>query len=179
MQTSSVRCGIDTGGTFTDFVGGGRSLGGTRRLEVAVVARAIRSKRSSDVVRESNLPPESIYFLILGTTVATNALIQRRGASRRLYHDGGVRGCPLHPADESASYHYSYEWTKPLPFVEMRATAVGVQGEDQRQGPGQSSRCRTGSDGGDGTRGGGNGSTGTAIEDSALAVCAAVLLPEP
>ena len=120
----SVRCGIDTGGTFTDFVGLDEASGD-------LVASKWPSSHSNPVeaivgvVRESNLPPESINFLILGTTVATNALIQREGAHVVYITTAGFEDV-LYIQRMNRKYHYSYEWTKPLPFVEACDT-VGVR----------------------------------------------------
>lgn len=119
-----VRCGIDTGGTFTDFVAVDEASG-------ELVASKWPSSHDNpveaivNVVKESGLPPESIYFLILGTTVATNALIQRRGAYVVYVTTEGFEDV-LYIQRMNRRYHYSYEWTKPLPFVEMR-NCVGVR----------------------------------------------------
>ncbi len=119
-----VRCGIDTGGTFTDFVGlhddSGELVASKwpsspgRPLEGIVGA-----------VNQSGLPPESIGFLILGTTVATNALIQREGAHVVYVTTEGFEDV-LYIQRMNRKYHYSYEWTKPLPFVERR-DCLGVR----------------------------------------------------
>ena len=119
-----VRCGIDTGGTFTDFVAVDERSG-------ELVASKWPSSQDDpvdaivSVVRESGLPPASIYFLILGTTVATNALIQRKGAHVVYVTTEGFEDV-LYIQRMNRRYHYSYEWTKPLPFVEMR-DCVGIR----------------------------------------------------
>ncbi len=120
----SVRCGIDTGGTFTDFVAVDETSG-------ELVASKWPSSHSNPVeaivgvVRESGLPPASIYFLILGTTVATNALIQRTGAHVIYVTTEGFEDI-LYIQRMNRRYHYSFEWTKPLPFAEMR-NSLGVR----------------------------------------------------
>ncbi len=120
----SVRCGIDTGGTFTDFVALDEASG-------ELVASKWPSSHSNPVeaivgvVKESGLPPESIYFLILGTTVATNALIQRKGAHVVYITTEGFEDV-LYIQRMNRRYHYSLEWTKPCPFVEMR-DSLGVR----------------------------------------------------
>ena len=126
------RCGIDTGGTFTDFVAVDESSG-------ELVASKWPSSQDSpvdaivSVVKESGLPSASIYFLILGTTVATNALIQRKGAHVVYVTTEGFEDI-LFIQRMNRRYHYSYEWTKPLPFVEMRdciglRERIGAKGE--------------------------------------------------
>ena len=114
----SVRCGIDTGGTFTDFVALDEASG-------ELVASKWPSSDNNPVeaivgvVKESGLPPESIYFLILGTTVAANALLQRKGAHVIYVTTEGFEDV-LYIQRMNRRYHYSLEWTKPIPFVEMR-----------------------------------------------------------
>ena len=124
IANTRFRCGIDTGGTFTDFVAVDEASG-------ELVASKWPSSQDSpvdaivSVVKESGLPPASIYFLILGTTVATNALIQRKGAHVVYVTTAGFEDI-LYIQRMNRRYHYSYEWTKPLPFVEMR-DCVGIR----------------------------------------------------
>ncbi len=126
-----VRCGIDTGGTFTDFVAVDEASG-------ELVASKWPSSHDNpvesivNVVKESGLPPASIYFLILGTTVATNALIQRKGAHVVYVTTEGFEDV-LYIQRMNRRYHYSYEWTKPLPFVELR-NCLGVRERIDAQG---------------------------------------------
>ena len=127
----SIRCGIDTGGTFTDFIALDEATG-----------ELIASKRPSShdnpveaivgVVRESELPLESIYFLILGTTVATNALLQRKGAHVIYVTTEGFEDV-LYIQRINRQHHYSLEWTKPFPFVEMR-NCLGVKERTDAKG---------------------------------------------
>lgn len=124
IANTNVRCGIDTGGTFTDFVAVNEATG---ELVVSKWPSSHENPVESivGVVKESGLAPESIYFLILGTTVATNALIQREGA-RVIYVTTEGFEDVLHIQRMNRRYHYSYEWTKPVPFVEMR-DSLGVR----------------------------------------------------
>jgi N-methylhydantoinase A/oxoprolinase/acetone carboxylase beta subunit len=81
-----VRVGVDTGGTFTDLV--------TADGDVAKVlstpddpVRAIRS--AIDGATPAGVPARP-DFLAHGTTVATNALLERRGAAVALVTTGGL-----------------------------------------------------------------------------------------
>jgi N-methylhydantoinase A len=71
---------VDIGGTFTDAVleAGDRRFTAkvltTDNPEVGFMAAAI------EVLRQSGLPPGSVELIIHGTTLATNALIERKGA---------------------------------------------------------------------------------------------------
>ncbi len=130
--SKGYRCGIDTGGTFTDFVAVDEVSG------ELVISKWPSSHDSPvdaivNVVKESGLTPESIAFLILGTTVATNALIQRKGAHVIYLTTEGFEDV-LCIQRMNRRYHYSYEWTKPLPFVDMHdclgvRERVGAKGE--------------------------------------------------
>ena len=120
----SARCGIDTGGTFTDLVALDEASG------ELVVSKWPSSPSDPveaivGVVKESGLPLESIYFLILGTTVATNALLQRKGAHVIYVTTEGFEDV-LYIQRMNRRYLYSLEWTKPTPFVERR-NCLGVR----------------------------------------------------
>ena len=80
-----VRAAFDIGGTFTDFVLQGPD--GTRTLKVptsqpdpadAVLAGFQR------LMEESGTSAEEIEVVLHGTTVATNAIIERKGAKTAL-----------------------------------------------------------------------------------------------
>ena len=119
----SVRIGIDTGGTFTDLIGLDESTGeifvaktpSTPRDPVRAVARSLEA---------SGVALESIRFLILGTTTATNALLQRQGADVIFLTTEGFEDIP-YIQRMNRRFHYSLTWTKPKPLVKHR-DCVGV-----------------------------------------------------
>ncbi len=113
---AQVRCGIDTGGTFTDLVALDEATGDL------VVAKWPSSPRNPTealvgVIGESQISPGAFSSLILGTTVATNALLQRSGARVLFVTTKGFRDIPFIQRI-NRRYHYSLEWTKPKPLVE-------------------------------------------------------------
>jgi N-methylhydantoinase A len=112
----SIRCGIDTGGTFTDLVGLDETTG---ELTAAKWPSSPRNPVEAivGVVRESGLSADAISSLILGTTVATNALLQRKGARVIYVTTKGFRDI-LFIQRINRRYHYSVEWTKPKPLVD-------------------------------------------------------------
>ena len=119
-----VRCGIDTGGTFTDLVGLDDSSG---ELVVAKWPSSPANPVESivGVARESGLASEDLSFLVLGTTVAINALLQRSGAHVIYVTTEGFEDV-LHIQRINRRYHYSLEWVKPDPLVE-RCNCLGVR----------------------------------------------------
>jgi 5-oxoprolinase (ATP-hydrolysing) len=88
---------IDRGGTFTDIVG--------RRPDGALVTAKLLSENPESyedaaiagiadligVPREAPLPPELIKTVRMGTTVATNALLERKGDRVLLIVSDGFR----------------------------------------------------------------------------------------
>lgn len=119
-----VRIGIDTGGTFTDLIGLDDSSG-------ALILAKTPSTPSEpvqaivDALEASRVDPEAIRFLILGTTVATNALLQRQGAEVIFITTEGFQDVP-YIQRMNRRYHYSLTWTKPKPLVKHR-NCLGVR----------------------------------------------------
>jgi len=81
----SVRVGVDTGGTFTDFViwRGGR-LSNRKVLSTPADPSQAIFEGLSDILDD----PEAV-FIVHGTTVATNALLQRKGGRIALITTAG------------------------------------------------------------------------------------------
>lgn len=119
-----VRIGIDTGGTFTDLIGFDESTG---ELVLAKTPSTPSEPVNGMVhaLRASGVAPSATQFLILGTTVATNALLQRRGADVIFLTTEGFEDIP-YIQRMNRRYHYSLEWTKPAPLVKHR-DCVGVR----------------------------------------------------
>lgn len=114
-QTNTVRVGIDTGGTFTDFVyQHGRDL---RVFKVASTpddpSRAITEglQRVADAIGSS--PPIEVVH---GTTVGTNALLQRRGARTALVTTAGFEDV-IEIGRQARPELYNLDAIKPTPLV--------------------------------------------------------------
>ena len=88
------RVATDTGGTFTDFVIFDEATGAYRIMKVpstpANPAQALLN--GLEVLRAEGVRPEQISVFTHGTTVATNALLEERGAKVGLAVTAGFRG---------------------------------------------------------------------------------------
>ena len=87
------RLGVDVGGTFTDLVlaaPDGRAR--TRKIlsSAANYAEAI-IEGAAALLAEASLEPGAVAEIIHGTTVATNAILERRGARTGLLTTAGFR----------------------------------------------------------------------------------------
>jgi N-methylhydantoinase A len=119
------RVGIDTGGTFTDLVA--ISHEGT-----VVVAKHPSTPRAPvdafmRVIGKSGLASGAgeIERIAHGTTVATNAVIQRQGAPVILIATRGFEDVPFIQRINRKS-EYDLHWRKPQPLVRRRCI-VGVR----------------------------------------------------
>jgi N-methylhydantoinase A len=88
------RLGIDVGGTFTDVVLLSEETGEVRHTKV-ITSRADPAasvlEGVSRALREFAVDPEEVAAVLHGTTIATNALIERRGARTALLTSRGMR----------------------------------------------------------------------------------------
>jgi N-methylhydantoinase A len=120
----SIRCGIDTGGTFTDLIGVDDATGDL------VIGKFPSSPKDSiksvvGVIRESGLKIEQASSIVLGTTLGLNALLQRKGARVIFVTTAGFEDV-LFIQRMNRRHHYSFEWEKPAPLVK-RYDCLGVQ----------------------------------------------------
>src|SRR5690242_488293 len=124
-----TRIGVDVGGTFTDLV----AVRPDGVLEIRKVAStpsdpSLGLLRALDALGTSRVP---IEVLIHGTTVATNALLERRGARVVLVTTAGFEDLLwLRRQDRAALYDLAK--AHPAPLVARR----DVVGARERMGPG-------------------------------------------
>ncbi len=114
----SVRIGVDVGGTFTDIVCFDEQEGDFRLLKIpstpdrpstAVVEGTRR------VLSQFEVPAESVGFFIHGTTVATNTILERKGAEVALLVTAGFRDVPyIMRQDRPRLYDYFQQRPQPL-----------------------------------------------------------------
>ncbi|MEM7023929.1 MAG: hydantoinase/oxoprolinase family protein [Pseudomonadota bacterium] len=121
MGTQTIRIGIDVGGTFTDFVLR-ESNRPARFLKVPSTpddpARGIVGGLEA-LLRREMLSPDSVMFVGHGTTVATNMIIERRGARVALITTRGF-GDVLELGRQARPNLYDYRIRRPAPLVPSR-----------------------------------------------------------
>jgi len=117
---TDIRLGVDIGGTFTDValeVGARRftakGLTTSRAPEEGVLA-ILRS-----VIGEAGISPGDVRLIIHGTTLATNALIERKGAKTALLTTEGFRDV-VEIRHENRFEQYDVNIDLPPPLVPRR-----------------------------------------------------------
>src|SRR6266478_8199239 len=112
----NVRAGVDTGGTFTDFVY--EVGGGPRIFKVASTpddpSRAITEGLRRIAAETASSPAE--IEVVHGTTVGTNALLQRRGARVALVTTAGFEDV-IEIGRQARPELYNLNAIKPAPLV--------------------------------------------------------------
>jgi N-methylhydantoinase A len=109
--------GIDVGGTFTDFVAYDRQKG-----SIAVWKTPSTPADPTDGILEGLTrlaDPSAIANIRLGTTVATNTILERKGARVGYLATRGFRDVPFIQRG-NRRHHYDITWTKPDPLVRHR-----------------------------------------------------------
>ena len=118
MTATSCRVGVDIGGTFTDIaldVNG--VLHSTKILtDYELPERAILTG-VRQVVEQAGLALSDIDQLIHGTTLATNALIERRGARTAFITTEGLRDT-LEMRTENRFEQYDINIVLPPPLID-------------------------------------------------------------
>jgi N-methylhydantoinase A len=117
MQPTEHRIAVDIGGTFTDLV-----LEGPRGSHVAKVLTTHDAPERGvmegidRVLDEAGVAPGDIALVIHGTTLATNALIERKGARTALLVTDGFRDS-IEIAYEHRFEQYDLYMERPQPLV--------------------------------------------------------------
>ena len=114
------RVAVDIGGTFTDVVlhARGRQFT-TKTLTTADAPEAGVIAGLEQVLAQASRRPEHLGALLHGTTLATNALIERRGARTALVTTEGHRDV-LEMALENRFEQYDVNVDRPVPLVPRR-----------------------------------------------------------
>lgn len=114
----AARLAIDIGGTFTDVV---LDRAGAERVTAKLLTTGKRPAEAvlagiDAVLRESGTDASEVRLIIHGTTLATNALIERRGALTALLTTHGHRDA-LEMAHEDRFEQYDIDIDRPRPLV--------------------------------------------------------------
>ena len=121
-QMQHARLAVDIGGTFTDFAlehASLQHLGG--RVTAKVLTTPAEPERgvlegTQAILRQARLAASDIGILVHGTTLATNAIIERKGARTALVTTEGFRDV-LAMGNESRYDQYDLNITLPQPLV--------------------------------------------------------------
>ncbi|MBA96434.1 hydantoinase/oxoprolinase family protein [Sulfitobacter sp.] len=117
MARSNWRLGVDIGGTFTDVVlEGGNEVFSTKVLTTYDAPENAILDGLSQVCGKAHIDPAEITQIIHGTTLATNALIERRGARTALITTEGFRDV-IEMRTESRFEQYDLNLTLPEPLL--------------------------------------------------------------
>ena len=133
--TAGPRIGVDVGGTFTDVAlerpdgtfASIKVLTTHQRPEEAVLAGI------SAVIEREGIALDKVTQIIHGTTLATNALIERRGARTALVTTAGFRDV-IETRTESRFEQYDLDIVLPPPLIERKdryvvPERIGARGE--------------------------------------------------
>ena len=127
MKAESIRMGVDIGGTFTDVVleKGGEQFS-TKVLTTYAAPENAIIDGMHQVCAKAGVDPSAIEQIIHGTTLATNALIERRGAKTALITTEGFRDV-IEMRTESRFEQYDLNLNLPDPLLprQMRFTVPG------------------------------------------------------
>lgn len=120
----ALRVGIDTGGTFTDLAAydseGGRLLACKSPSTPQAPVRAFL-----ETFEIAGVAPSRVGGLIHGTTIATNALIERQGANVAFVTTAGFEDMPYIQRINRREL-YNLGWVKSRPLVRSRKSCFGL-----------------------------------------------------
>ena len=124
MPAGSWRAGIDIGGTFTDLLlvdeDGGRFTVGKVLTTPANPAAAVRTGLESEL-EANQIEAAALGTVVHGTTLVTNAIIERKGARTALLVTEGFRDVLLIGREHRYDM-YDVRLEKPEPLVPRRLT---------------------------------------------------------
>ncbi len=123
-DVNKVISGADAGGTFTDFVAIDEKSN-ELRVGKALSTPKDPAKAINEASNRSGLRPSDIDLLIYGTTVATNTLIERKGAKVGLLATFGFRDI-LATQRVTRPDHFDLHWKKTEALV-PRSLRLGVK----------------------------------------------------
>ncbi|MDG1970763.1 MAG: hydantoinase/oxoprolinase family protein [Paracoccaceae bacterium] len=131
-MTKTARLGVDIGGTFTDVV----MEVGDQRFSTKVLTTYNAPEDAivqglHEVCEKAGVSPNTIVQIIHGTTLATNALIERRGAKTALITTKGFRDV-IEMRTESRFEQYDLNLSLPYPLLPRNRRYVVEERLDAR-----------------------------------------------
>ena len=133
MMATTFRAGIDIGGTFTDIV----LVGSDGSIHTKKVSSSVENYAAAivnglaELFSETGLTGAAIEEVRHGTTVASNAILERKGALVGLITTQGFRDV-LEIRTLRMPRLYDVGWTKPEPLVERYLRQVVDERVDHR-----------------------------------------------
>jgi N-methylhydantoinase A len=118
MGASEFRVGVDIGGTFTDLVliGPDGAVWSLKVPSTPADYSAAVLDGLSQLTERAGVRPDAIDEIVHGTTVATNAILEKRGARTALITTAGFRDV-LEIRRVRMPQLYNIQWEKPAPLV--------------------------------------------------------------
>ena len=116
--------GIDTGGTFTDMVVFDPATGHVDSLKTSSTP-STPGRAIVNALDEGGVAPAAIETFTHGTTVGTNALIERTGSKVAFVTTKGFEDTPFIQRI-NRKVLYDLRWTKTEPLVASRRLCLGV-----------------------------------------------------
>ena len=113
---ASYRVGVDVGGTFTDLIAYG--VGGVLHSAKVPSLPGEQWRGVLDALASLGVAPASIRAFVHGTTIATNALLERKGARTGLVTTQGFRDLlEIGKGRRLVGGLFDPEWRRPAPLV--------------------------------------------------------------
>lgn len=120
MQSGETRLAVDIGGTFTDVaLERGTSLYTAKTLTTYDAPERGVLTGVCDVLKRAGLEPQAVTTIIYGTTLATNLLIEHKGAPTALITTEGFRDT-IEMRNENRYEQYDLNIDLPEPLVPRR-----------------------------------------------------------
>lgn len=135
MTSQDIRLGADIGGTFTDIALDMRGTLYTTKVLTNYTAHEQAILDGVEIVtRDAGITVADIDIIIHGTTLATNALIERRGAKTALVTTEGFRDV-IEMRTENRFEQYDLDIVLPSPLISREdrfpiAGRIGAQGQE-------------------------------------------------
>jgi N-methylhydantoinase A len=128
MRETGIQIGVDIGGTFTDLIGAYGDTFLTAKIPSTPKDPAQAVFQGVEVLlKEAGLSPQHLDRLVHGTTVATNAAIERKGARVGLITTAGFEDViEIGRLERSNIYDLALEAETPT-FVVPRRARIGIE----------------------------------------------------